>query len=223
MDDLRNTDPEDINDVLKLIEKSFSIRFGQTDFQHVVTFGELCDVVVDKLKQRPFDNSCTSQQAFYKLRGAIKAVGIQFEEQLAPQTSLSFLLPRLKRRKYVAQLQHELGLSLNWLLTPKWWIVSVLAVVSAGSLIYLFIDASTGVLAFAASLAGWTLAFRLGRELQVKTVGQLVTKLMQEHYAQMRRQSNTVNHLEVPELLRQLFADRLYLNPTVLTREATIN
>jgi uncharacterized protein YpuA (DUF1002 family) len=66
---LRNVDPEDMDDVLVKIEKSFNISLNDTSVNDVQNFGKLCDVVVEKVKKT--NDGCTTQQAFYKLRNAI--------------------------------------------------------------------------------------------------------------------------------------------------------
>jgi hypothetical protein len=114
---LSNIDPEDVGDVLLKIERSFNIRFTDEDLKGVKTFGALCDLVVDKVKQVQSD-SCTTQQAFYKLRNAINAKKPIEKCDLKPQTKLCELFPRDNRIEVVADLEAEMGLHMN-LLRPK--------------------------------------------------------------------------------------------------------
>ena len=43
------SDPEDVEDVLRVIEKSYTIRFQESELAHIRTFGELTDHVISKL------------------------------------------------------------------------------------------------------------------------------------------------------------------------------
>lgn len=71
--ELNNIDPENIEDLLVKVEKSFNIKFVGNELIALLTFGELCDHIVNKIKLDHSDN-CTTQQAFYKLRNAISLI-----------------------------------------------------------------------------------------------------------------------------------------------------
>jgi hypothetical protein len=62
--------PEDIEDVLRLVEKSYNLKFESNELAHIRTFGELSDHIVSKINL-DYRDDCTDQQAFYKLRNAI--------------------------------------------------------------------------------------------------------------------------------------------------------
>ncbi|WP_431199524.1 hypothetical protein ACRQ5D_10295 [Mucilaginibacter sp. P25] len=49
---LKSVDPEDMDDVLVKIEKSFNISLNDTSVNDVQNFGKLCDVVVEKVKKQ---------------------------------------------------------------------------------------------------------------------------------------------------------------------------
>jgi hypothetical protein len=51
---------------------------------------------------------------------------------------------------------------------------------------------------------GLKLAGRFGKEMHVKTIGDLAEKIAREHYLKCRRDASTVNKNEVSEKLRQL-------------------
>lgn len=48
--ELKNIDPEDVGDVLRKVEKSFGFKFGDTELKDVKTFGELCDIITNKVR-----------------------------------------------------------------------------------------------------------------------------------------------------------------------------
>ena len=215
---LSNIDPEDVGDVLLKIERSFNIRFTDEDLTHIKTFGALCDLVVDKVKQVQSD-SCTTQQAFYKLRNAINAKKPIEKCDLRPQTKLCELFPRDNRIEVVADLEEEMGLHMN-LLRPKpgivWAFVAALIVSVTVSLVY----GVVGYIGTVISIAGLILAGKFGKELKVKTLGDLSEKIAREHYLKCRRDASTVNRGEVGEKVKELFADYLSLEPAALKKEA---
>src|SRR5690606_31044243 len=93
---VENIDSEDAGDLLVKIEKSFDIKFGDTELMHIKTLGELCDHVINKIQ---LDNSddCTTQQAFYKLRDAITTLFCVDNKAITTEVPLDNFLPRQKR------------------------------------------------------------------------------------------------------------------------------
>lgn len=57
---LKNVDPEDVEELLAKVEKSFDIKFVGNELIHIETFGELCDHIVNKIQLDHADD-CTSQ------------------------------------------------------------------------------------------------------------------------------------------------------------------
>ena len=109
---LNNGDPEDLDDVLVKIERSFNISLEDTSFKDVKTFGKLCDIVVEKVKQTNND-SCTTQQAFYKIRNAINSTISPPKELIKPQTRLADIFPRDNRLEVIAEIEKEMGFKIN--------------------------------------------------------------------------------------------------------------
>src|SRR5690349_14172915 len=105
---LKDTDLEDIEDVLKKIEKSFGFKFGRTELKEVKTFGVLCDIITDKVKGDS-SSDCTTQQAFYKLRSAIGTVLSIEKSSLTVDTRLDVLFPRKQRRRKIKEAEGVLG------------------------------------------------------------------------------------------------------------------
>ncbi|RAK63202.1 hypothetical protein [Hymenobacter edaphi] len=214
MDDLRNTDPEDLHYMLLEVESTFAILFAQNELARVATFGEFCDVVARRLRQ-PHVDTCTSQQAFYRLRAAFRAVVPAASADFAPTTPLAALLPRSQRRQQVARLEQALGLSVR-LLEPRGWIVASLLGLLLLSIAGLFFSPVAGLAGLAGAIGGIRLASWLGRELAVTTVRELVEQLLTTNYAQLRRQPGTVNYQELPGILERMFVGRLGLEPRAL-------
>lgn len=215
---MSNIDPEDVGDVLLKIERSFNIRFTDDDLTHVKTFGALCDLVVGKVKQVQSD-SCTTQQAFYKLRNVINAKKPIEKCDLKPQTKLCELFPRDNRIEVVADLENEMGLHMN-LLRPKAGIVWAFVVALIVSITVSVTYGVVGYIGTVISITGLILAGKFGKELKVKTLGDLSEKIAREHYLKCRRDASTVNRAEVAEKVKELFADYLALEPAALKKEA---
>nr|WP_294942365.1 hypothetical protein [uncultured Mucilaginibacter sp.] len=217
---LNNVDPDDISDVLVKIEKSFDITLGNDDLKDTKTFGALCDVVVAKVKHAHAD-SCTTQQAFYKLRNAINARNPEEKYLVKPQTKLCELFPRDNRIEVVADIEAELGFHMN-LLQPKSWIVWAFGLMLVAAIGLFWVNTTIATIGLIASIAGLRLAGRFGKELKVKTIGDLAEKIAREHYLKCRRDASTVNRAEVVQKVKELFAESFHLEMSVLTKEAKL-
>ncbi|HMG10470.1 MAG TPA: hypothetical protein VK609_18280 [Mucilaginibacter sp.] len=214
---LNNVDPEDIGDVLVKIEKSFNIRLDDTSRKDVKTFGKLCDIVVEKVKQTNND-SCTTQQAFYKIRNAINSTISPPKELIKPQTRLADLFPRGNRLEVIAEIEKEMGFKIN-LLQPKQGIVSTFVFVLLASLAGFFFQPVMAFVGLIIAATGLMLAGKFGKELKVKTLGDLAEKVAREHHLKCKRDAATVNRTEIAQKVKEHFARDLYLEPSVLTRD----
>ncbi len=215
---LNNVDPEDIDDVLVKIERSFNIRLDDTSCKEVKTFGKLCDIVVEKVKQTNND-SCTTQQAFYKIRNAINSTISPPKELIRPQTRLSDIFPRDTRLQVIAEIEKEMGFNID-LLQPKQGIVGAFIFILLASLVGLFFQPLIAFAGMFIAAAGLLLAGRFGKELKVKTLGELAEKVAREHYIKCRRDAATINRNEIAQKIKELFTAELYMEPSVLTRDA---
>jgi acyl carrier protein len=215
---LNNVDPEDIGDVLVKIEKSFNIRLDDTSCKDVKTFGKLCDIVVEKVKQTNND-SCTTQQAFYKIRNAINSTVSPPKELIKPQTRLADIFPRDNRIEVISEIEKEIGFQLN-LLQPKQGIVGAFVFVLLASLAGFFFQPVMAFVGLIIAGAGLMLAGKFGKELKVKTLGDLAEKVAREHYLKCRRDAATINRTEIAQKIKELFTAELYMEPSVLTRNA---
>lgn len=215
---LHNVDPEHIDDVLLKIQRSFDIRFEQEDLDHVKNFGELCDAVTKKLKLKHSD-TCTTQHAFYMLRNAINHSIDVDKDLVKPQTKLCTIFPRDTRLQVIAEVENEMGFKMN-LLKPKPVIVFIFSLILGASFIGLFFFPVIAGIGAVFAIAGLVLAGKFGKEMQVKTLGDLAEKISKEHYRNCRRNANTVNRHEVAEKVKQLFGHELYLEPQVVRRGA---
>lgn len=216
--ELKNIDPDDISDLLVKVEKSFDIKFGDTELMHISTFGELCDHIANKIQ---LDNSddCTSQQAFYKLRDAISLTLQIDNKSISTNFSLADILPRQSRRSRTRKIEEQLGFKLN-ILRPPHWVTGTLAVILLASLVGLFFNWQIGLLGLAFSIAGLWLASKIGNELDLQTVGQVAEKMTRENYLKSRRNSKSFNKNEIEKVLTDWFSNDLNLDKSKLTRDA---
>ncbi len=215
---VENIDSEDAGDLLVKIEKSFDIKFGDTELMHIKTLGELCDHVINKIQ---LDNSddCTTQQAFYKLRDAITTLFRVDIKAITTEVPLDNFLPRQKRKEQIKDLENYLNVHLN-ILRPPHWVTNTLLILLLVSIVGLFFKWEYGLLGLGISFSGLWFSNKIGNELDVQTVGQLAEKMTRENYVKSRRNPKTVNKNEIEKLLTEWFIDDLGLDKSKLTREA---
>jgi len=215
---VENIDSEDAGDLLVKIEKSFDIKFGDTELMHIKTLGELCDHVINKIQ---LDNSddCTTQQAFYKLRDAITTLFCVDNKAITTEVPLDNFLPRQKRKEQIKDLENYLNVHLN-ILRPPHWVTNTLLILLLVSIVGLFFKWEYGLLGLGISFSGLWFSNKIGNELDVQTVGQLAEKMTRENYVKSRRNPKTVNKNEIEKLLTEWFIDDLGLDKSKLTREA---
>jgi acyl carrier protein len=217
---LNSVDPDDLGDVLVKIERSFNISFEDTSVHDVKTFGKLCDIVVEKVKHVN-NESCTTQQAFYKIRNAINSTVSAPREMVKPQTKLEDIFPRDNRVVVINEIEREMGFQLN-LLEPKQGVLAFFGFVLAASLAGFFFQPVMAVLGLIMALSGFALAGKFGKELKVKTLGDLAEKVAKEHHLKCKRDASLVNRAEVAQKVKELFTAQVYLEP-VLSRDTKFN
>lgn len=134
--ELKDTLIEDIEDLLIKVEQSFNIKFVGDELVNILTFGELCDHIANKVKLEQVDD-CTSQQAFYKLREAISNTFNIDSKSITVDLPLTDILPRKDRRQRIMKLEKHLGFKLNILRPPHLvtWIL-VLSIITSFVLLF---------------------------------------------------------------------------------------
>ncbi|WP_343532994.1 hypothetical protein [Pedobacter sp.] len=217
---LKNVDPEDIEELLGKVEKSFDIKFVGNELVHIDTFGGLCDHILNKIQLNHADD-CTSQQAFYKLRDAISSTLQVDHKIISTDLLLADILPPQNRRLRVRKLEEALGFKLN-ILSPPAWVTWTLLFLLFGGLITLYFSWKIGLSGIVFSIAGFWLAGKVGNELDLQIVEQLAEKMTRENYLKSRRNSKTFNRKETEKLLTDWFAEELGLEKEELTREAKL-
>jgi len=206
--------------VLGKVEKSFGFKFGKTDLKDVKTFGELCDIITNKV-QGDNSNDCTTQQAFYKLRNALAATQLIDKDDITPDTELQQLFPRQNRRQKVKELQNELGIPIDILDIKTWlgWTIFIGLTLSVIMFFFKWQFALYGLSFFI--IMGWTANKFFATELELLTIRQLAEKLSRENYLKARRNPSTINRNEIAQKVKEIFSKDFDLDEQVLTRQAT--
>ncbi|MGH2563835.1 MAG: hypothetical protein ACRDE8_14830 [Ginsengibacter sp.] len=218
---LDNYEAEDIGDVVAKLEKSFQIKFDKNAFKEIDNFGKLCDVIEATLKYDEKED-CTKQQAFYKIREAIRLTRPIGKEQIKLETKLSDLFPKQNRRKQVVEFQKHLEVKLKFLTYPD-WVTLILLVGLLASLVAFFFDWKIAVSGIVICTLAFRVADKLGKDLQFETVKQLTEKVAREHYINIRRSTMTMNKSEIFKIIKDAFSYDLSIDKEHLTREAAFS
>jgi hypothetical protein len=221
MIELKNIDPDDVTDVLLKVETSFGFKFSDDALKDVKTFGEICEIISNHIKEVDV-NDCTTQQAFYKLRTAIAANQKVDVLNITPTTKLKDIFPRRTRRRQLKKVGDELNIPIDILDIKEGfgWTIVVGIVISLIMFFYKWQYALSGLISF---IAVGLIANKLfAKELEIETVGQLAEKLSRENYLEVRRKPRTVNKKEVEEIVIDLFKNELGLEKEALTRQAAL-
>lgn len=214
-------DSEEISDILPVIEKTFNIRFKNDDFLNVRTFGDFCEVVTNHMLQ-PHKEDCTSQQAFYKIRKAILITKGMDKNTILPESSLTDIFPYPHRRRQVKKLQRELGIKLNILTYPA-WLANIFFIGVLASCITFFFDWKIAVSGIILFVTAFYIADKTGKTIELKTIKDLVKKMVSENYNAIRRVPYTVNKNEVAGIVKDIFNKHFDIARHDLTDDALFN
>ncbi len=214
------TDTESIEDVLKIIEKSYNIKFETNELGYIRTFGELTDHIISKIKL-PDNNDCTSQQAFYKLRNTMMTLKTFDFSFITPNQELASLFPRQTREKKIKEIETQLGFSLE-ALRPRYIISITLLVLVLASIGMFFIDWKYAISGIVLSGLLFRISEKTGIEFKDKTMAQLTERMTQRNYLASRRNKGTMNKREVEQKIKDLFVDELLIKKEELNRQTII-
>lgn len=203
---LKNIDLESLDNILTKIESSFNIEFSGKELSNISTLGELSNYVIDRISLDD-SNGCTNQQAFYKLRNTISSE-FQIEKKIIlPQTLLANILPKDKRTS-IKKIEKKLDLKLN-VLRPKIWITILFITIFFVSLFAGYGNWKIGLLGIILSIGGAWLSNKTGATLEIKTVSDLTKIMVRENYLKSRRNTKTINSIEIEKILTDWFVEEL--------------
>jgi hypothetical protein len=207
---LKNWEIENIEDLIPSIEKMFQIEFQSEELINVSNFDELCIAIIDKIPLTDID-SCTKQQAFYKLRVIFDKLGIIDKNSFTLKNNLDELLPRKTRKQLVIKMENELGFKIN-LIEPPRLLTKILIYGIIISFILLIIKwqiGFSGVIIFILSLM---IINKLGNELRVKSIRELIELITRENYLKVRSDNGTINRKELKTIILDWFSDNLEMD-----------
>ncbi|MCW1147648.1 hypothetical protein [Flavobacterium lacisediminis] len=207
---------ENIEDCIPSLEKMYKFKFEEGETQMVKNFDEFCDLIITKIDYENVE-TCTTQQAFYKLRNSLIEEKISEKENVKLETKLKDLFPRKNRIKLVKRVENNIGFNLNILGPPKFVFYS-LVILLFTSIIFIFINYKFGILGIVISILGFYLSFRFGKELEIGTLKELVEKITIENYLAVRTQKNSVNKSELKKVITDWFVEN-----TGIEKEKLIN
>lgn len=217
---LENYGSEDIDDVLLNLGKSFAINFDEGAFKEVKTFGDICEVIQSQLSYAHVE-SCTKQQAFYKIRNAISQAQSIDKSIIKLHSELSDIFPVKGRRKNVMRFQNCLGIKIRMLTYPE-WLTKIYVVGIILSFVAFFYDWKVAVSALIFFFSAIKISELVGKFLVVKTVEQLAEKFVINRYVDIRREKGTINQKEISEIIKDAFSSQLGLDKKYLTKDASL-
>lgn len=217
---LNNIDIEDIEMVLFNIEKSFKIEFSKSELEKVNYFGDLCDIILEKIKIENIED-CTKQQAFYKLRNSIEKFTKLEKEDIKPETTLNNIFPEKNRRNQIKKFENDLGFQLN-ILTPKKSEMDTFGCILSTSLILFFFSWKIALIGIFISIIGYIIIHLKANTFSVKTIKELTAKTVKYNYSNSRRNQNTVNKKEIKKLIIEMFSEDLFLEKSKLKRDTKL-
>lgn len=94
---LNDFEIEELEFMIPQIEKMYNFEFEKDETYTVNNFEELCELIIEKINLKNVI-SCTSQQAFYKLRNAFVATKIIAIENLNLETELKLIFPKKQQK-----------------------------------------------------------------------------------------------------------------------------
>ncbi|SFW40495.1 hypothetical protein [Chitinophaga sancti] len=218
--ELQDIDSIDIELFLPKLEQSLEFTFGSDETLKILTFGDLCDHIVHKLEEKA-TKDCTSQQAFYRIRKAIKDAQL-YDAALSTDTSLEEIFPRKHRYQLIKNFETKLGFKVQ-LLQQRPWLLLLSRLALLVSIVTLFCVFLKGLAGVIVSLLGISLSRLPRKKLTVKTVGQLAKKIAKENYNDVRRTPAVVNEEEIVQKIKEMFIKEFELHESSLTRDAPFN
>jgi ABC-type multidrug transport system fused ATPase/permease subunit len=200
---------ENIEDCISEIEKMYSFKFVDNELESIKNFEEFCDLIIEKINLRNVE-SCTSQQAFYKLRNSLTETKLITKENLNIETELKKIFPRKNRKELIEKVENELKMKLDIIKAPD-FITTSLLIIGIASFVLLFIYWKIALVGISISVLGFYLCKWFGNELKVKSVKELVEKITSENYLEVRREKNTINKTELKKILTNWISENSFI------------
>lgn len=203
------TDLEELYFALSNFEKNYKVKFGEEEFEKIESFEDFIERIIAKFDFAEMQD-CTYQQAFYKLRKAIKEVDPNIVE-ITLDTKLKDIFPLNNRKPKIADLSEKLGIRLKILTANSYEFFSLLIMVLF-SIGYLFYNFFLGLFLLSLFVGMIQIALDKGNAFAMETIRDLVNHLVQQHYFECRKDSNTINKKEFKNVILDYFAEEMCLD-----------
>jgi acyl carrier protein len=216
-------------ELVMAIEETYGIEITDEEAGKVVTVGNLCGLVLAKLRGESTDR-CLTSAAFYRIRrGLMDGLGVS-RQRISPGTLLDTIFPREGRRQKWLRVQSATCVEMPDLERPAWVLVSlatfgVLMLATLLPIIYIFSrrfgpDNVLILLPFGILIVVFVLSVKLSRPLAIAfphravTVGDLAKDILARNHAQLAASVGGWNKKEVWDALC-----RVIVNQTGVDRE----
>lgn len=214
---LKYCESQDVFHCINLVAKSLNIELNKDSLKSVNTYGDLKQVFFNEIENK-LEDSCTSQQAFYKIKIAISGATI-YPYQLTLDTPLEDIFPTAKRRRAIDSFKNELGVDLNLIRFPD-WLNKLILVLFVFLVISFFISWKLAVSVIVLIYISFKAGDKFSKTLNYHTIKDLVEVFSLNFYAKARRHPDTYNKQEVEDLLKHYFMLDLDLEESALTDDA---
>jgi hypothetical protein len=141
---------------------------------------------------------------------------------IKPQAKLSEIIPSDNRLEFISEIESELGYDFN-LFQPRKLVTGIIAFLLAASIIGCFYNLPLGITGILISALSLKFAGKFGKEMHLKTVGDLANKVSKESYLKCKHNRCTINKNEVEQRVRELFTNELKLEPIAIRRNTHFN
>lgn len=218
------------------VEDVFGIRLTDDQAVSAETFGQLCQVVLAKVKER-LAKGCLCNKIFYRLRRTLMGSFGAKREAVKLPCRLGQFLPAADRRAEWQRLREALGLELPRLRKPLWLnrgllAISVLAAIGAAALTGIWPFRTCGLagmdllvvgLTFVSTLAlGHLLTAPCANHLPAgcSTIRGFVDRLLYLNHGKPREGLDLANEAEVRSVLRSIVVEKLSVRPEQVMENA---
>lgn len=202
------TDLEELYFALSNFERNYKVKFGEEEFEKIESFEDFIERIIAKFDFVEMQD-CTSQQIFYKLRRVIKDICPEISD-ITLDTKLESIFPPKNRKQKIAELKKKLGFDFK-ILGAKMWITSILVITIFACFILMFVQLWALVI-FIFSIIILKVVDRYGNAFTENTIRDLVNHLVQQHYFECRKDSNTINKKEFRNVMLDYFAEEICLD-----------
>lgn len=198
------------------MEKMYHFKLEDNELENIKNFEEFIDLIIEKINLKNVE-SCTTQQAFYKLRNALSKSNLIEKDNLKVETELKTLFPSKNRKALIQKIENELNIKLDILKAPDYVGIPLFAI-GIISFVSLFFYWKIALIGISISVFGLYLCEWFGNELKLKTVKELVEKITSENYLAIRSEKNTINKTELKKIITNWISEN-----SLIEKEKLIN